>query len=160
VSTEVRSESPEKVIQIRRCACVVKGGRRFSFTAMVVVGDKNGRVGWGYGKAIEVPMAVEKAVKQAQRSMISVPVVNHTLPHRVIGHYRASRVLLLPAPPGTGIIAGEGVRSVVESVGITDILTKAYGSTNPINLVKATFNGLQQLRTRDQVARLRGVQIG
>ena len=160
MSTEVRSDSPEKVIQIRRCACVVKGGRRFSFTAMVVVGDKSGRVGWGYGKALEVPLAVEKAVKAAQRNMISVPVVEHTLPHRVVGHFRASRVLLLPAPAGTGIIAGEGVRAVVESAGITDILTKAYGSTNPINLVKATFNGLLQLRTRDQIARLRGVQIG
>lgn len=159
MSTETRSDSPEKVIQIRRCACVVKGVRRFSFTAMVVVGDRSGRVGWGYGKAIEVPMAVEKAVKAAQRNMISVPVVNHTVPHRVVGHYRSSRVLLLPAPPGTGIIAGEGVRSVVESVGITDILTKAYGSTNPINLVKATFNGLEQLRTREQIARLRGVEL-
>lgn len=160
MSTETRSDSPEKVIQIRRCACVVKGGRRFSFTALVVVGDKSGRVGWGYGKAIEVPMAVEKAVKAAQRNMISVQVVNHTLPHRVVGHYGASRVLLLPAPPGTGIIAGQGVRAVVESAGITDILTKAYGSTNPMNIIKATFNGLLQLRTRDQVARLRGVQIG
>jgi small subunit ribosomal protein S5 len=159
VSTDVRSDSPEKVVQIRRCACVVKGGRRFSFTALVVVGDGRGRVGWGYGKAAEVPQAVEKAVKGANRNTISVPVVESTIPHRVIGRYRASRVLLLPASPGTGIIAGEGVRAVVESAGINNILTKSFGSTNPINLVKATFDGLRQLRTREFVQRLRGVNV-
>lgn len=160
MSTDGRGESPEKVVQIRRCACVVKGGRRFSFTAMVVVGDGSGRVGWGYGKATEVPLAVEKAVKNASRNTISVPVVENTVPHQIIGRYRASKVLLLPAKPGTGIIAGACVRAVVESVGITDILTKSYGSNNPINLVKATFDGLSQLRTREDVARLRGVEIG
>ena len=159
MSTDTRTENPEKVVQIRRCACVVKGGRRFSFTAMVVVGDGNGRVGWGYGKAVEVPLAVEKAVKNANRNMIQIPIVETTLPHQVVGRFRACRVLLLPVRPATGIIAGECVRAVVESAGISDILTKSFGSPNPINLVKATFNGLSQLRTRDQVARLRGVEV-
>jgi len=159
VSSELRTDNPEKVIQIRRCACVVKGGRRFSFTALVVVGDRNGRVGWGYGKAVEVPMAVEKATKAANRRTISIPLSENTLPHQVWGHYGTARVLLIPARPGTGIKAGEAVRSVVESAGITDILTKCFGSTNPINLIKATFDGLSQLRTRDEVARLRGVKV-
>ena len=161
MSTNVatKSESPEKVVQIRRCACVVKGGRRFSFTAMVVVGDKNGRVGWGYGKAVEVPLAVEKAQKNTNRNMIRVPIVETTIPHQIVGRYRSSRVLLLPASPGTGIIAGECVRAVMEMVGISDILTKSFGSNNPINLVKATFKGLQQMRTREDVARLRGVEL-
>lgn len=156
---EQRSEHPEKVVQIRRCSCVVKGGRRFSFTALVVVGDGNGRVGWGYGKAIEVPLAVEKAVKSANRSLVRVSIVDTTVPHEIVGRYRASRVLLLPGRPGTGIIAGECVRSVVESAGITDILTKSFGSNNPINLVKATFDGLMKLRTREETARLRGVEV-
>ena len=159
MATPGRTESPEQVVQIRRCACVVKGGRRFSFSALVVIGDKNGRVGWGYGKATEVPLAVEKAVKNADRNMIQVSIVDSTLPHQVIGRYGAARVLLLPASPGTGIIAGECVRAVVQSAGITDILTKSRGSNNPINLVKATFDGLGQLRTREDVARLRGVEV-
>jgi small subunit ribosomal protein S5 len=160
VTTEFRGDSPEKVIQIRRCACVVKGGRRFSFTALVVVGDKNGKVGWGYGKAIEVPMAVEKASKGANnRRMLSIPLTGSTIPHQVWGHYGTAKVLLIPARPGTGIKAGEAVRAVVESAGITDILTKCFGSTNPINLIKATFDGLAQLRTREETARLRGVQV-
>lgn len=156
---EQRSQNPEKVIQVRRCACVVKGGRRFSFTALVVVGDGNGRVGWGYGKAVEVPLAVEKAVKVANRSMVRVPIVDSSIPHQVNGVFRSSKVLLLPASPGTGIIAGECVRAVVESAGITDILTKSFGSNNPMNLVKATFEGLLRLRTREDVERLRGVQV-
>ncbi len=156
---EQSQQKPEKVVQVRRCACVVKGGRRFSFTAMVVVGDGNGRVGWGYGKAVEVPSAVEKAVKSANRNMIRVPIVDSTVPHEIVGRFRSSRVLLLPARPGTGVIAGECVRSVVESAGISDILTKSYGSNNPINLVKATFDGLMRLRTRDDIARLRGVGV-
>lgn len=158
-TAEVKSDSGEKVVQIRRCACVVKGGRRFSFAALVVTGDNNGRVGYGYGKAVEVPLAVEKATKQSNRSQMSVPIVGTTIPHQVIGEFRSSRVLLLPAKPGTGIIAGDCVRSVVEAVGITDILTKAYGSTNPLNLVKATFDALKQLRTREQIERLRGVSL-
>lgn len=158
-TAEVKNDSGERVVQIRRCACVVKGGRRFSFAALVVTGDGNGRVGYGYGKAIEVPLAVEKATKQSNRSQMSVPIVGTTIPHQVIGEFRASRVLLLPAKPGTGIIAGDCVRSVVEAVGITDILTKAYGSTNPLNLVKATFDALKKLRTREQIERLRGVSL-
>ena len=159
MSTDVQSGSPEKVVQIRRCACVVKGGRRFSFTALVVVGNGQGQVGWGYGKAVEVPLAVEKATKQANRSQIRVPIVETTIPHQIIGTFRSSKVILIPARPGTGIIAGEAVRSVVESAGISDILTKSFGSTNPMNLVKATIEGLKQLRTRDDVARLRGVEL-
>jgi len=160
VSTaDVKGDSGEKVVQIRRCACVVKGGRRFSFAALVVTGDGNGRVGYGYGKAIEVPLAVDKATKQSNRTQMSVPIVGTTIPHQVLGEFRASRVLLLPAKPGTGIIAGDCVRSVVEAVGITDILTKAYGSTNPLNLVKATLDALKKLRTREQIERLRGVSL-
>lgn len=158
-SAEVKSDSGERVVQIRRCACVVKGGRRFSFAALVVTGDGHGRVGYGYGKAIEVPLAVDKATKQSNRSQMSVSVVGTTIPHQVIGEFRSSRVLLLPAKPGTGIIAGDCVRSVVEAVGITDILTKAYGSTNPLNLVKATMEALKKLRTREQIERLRGVSL-
>lgn len=159
MSNVARAESPEQVVQIRRCACVVKGGRRFSFSALVVVGDKNGRVGWGYGKAVEVPLAVEKAVKNAERRTQPVKIVDNTVPHRVEGRFGAARVLLLPARAGTGIIAGQCVRAVVESVGITDILTKSRGSNNPINLVKATFDALQKLRTREDIARLRGVEV-
>ncbi|MGC1276141.1 MAG: 30S ribosomal protein S5 [Planctomycetaceae bacterium] len=156
---EGRGDHQEKTVQIRRCACVVKGGRRFSFTALVVVGDGRGKVGYGYGKAGEVPNAIEKATKQGGRSMVSVPIVETTIPHEVIGRFRSSRVKLIPAKPGTGLKAGEAVRAVVESAGISDILTKCYGSTNAMNVVKATFDALSQLRTRDQVARLRGVEI-
>ncbi|MBL8816849.1 MAG: 30S ribosomal protein S5 [Planctomyces sp.] len=156
---DVRNDSGEKVVQIRRCACVVKGGRRFSFAALVVTGDGNGKAGYGYGKAIEVPLAVDKATKQANRSQQSVPLVGTTIPHQVVGRFRSSSVLLLPAKPGTGVIAGDSVRLVLESVGISDILTKAYGSTNPLNLVKATFDALKQLRTREQIERLRGVSL-
>ena len=159
MATDNQAQSPEKVIQIRRCACVVKGGRRFSFAAMVVVGDRNGRVGWGYGKAKEVPLAVEKATKVANRSLVSVPLRDTTIPHHIIGRFGASKVLLVPASRGTGIIAGATVGAVVESVGIKDILTKSRGSNNPVNLVKATFDALTKLRTREDVARLRGVEI-
>lgn len=158
-SVETRNESLEHVVQIRRCACVVKGGRRFSFAALVVTGDGAGKAGYGYGKATEVPLAVEKATKQANRSQNAIPIVGTTIPHQVVGTFRASRVLLLPAKPGTGIIAGECVRSVVEAAGVHDILTKSYGSTNPLNLVKATFDALSKLRTREQVERLRGVSL-
>lgn len=158
-SAEVKSGSSDRVVQIRRCACVVKGGRRFSFAALVVVGDENGKVGFGYGKGTEVPVAVEKATKQANRRLRSVSLRGTTIPHRVEGRFGASRVLLLPAAPGTGVIAGATVRSVVELVGVKDILTKSRGSSNPTNLVKATFDALSKLRTRDDVARLRGVEI-
>ena len=149
----------ETVVKIRRCAAVVKGGRRFSFNAMVVVGDRQGKVGWGYGKANEVPPAVEKAVKDGQRRMQKVLLKGTTIPHRVTGKYGAARVILLPAAPGTGVIAGASVRAVVEAAGIQNILTKAHGSSNPINLVKATLNALEQLRTAEEVQRLRGVPL-
>ena len=149
----------ETVVKIRRCAAVVKGGRRFSFNAMVVVGDRQGKVGWGYGKANEVPPAVEKAVKDGQRRMQRVLLKGTTIPHRVTGKFGAARVILLPAAPGTGVIAGASVRAVVEAAGIQNILTKAHGSSNPINLVKATLNALGQLRTAEEVQRLRGVPL-
>ena len=149
-------------MKIRRCAAVVKGGRRFSFNALVVVGDKHGRVSWGYGKANEVPPAVEKASKDAQETLkrqAKVQMRGETIPHRVIGRFGASRVVMLPASPGTGVIAGGAVRAVVQAAGITDILTKSYGSTNKLNLVKAAIDALTQLRTKDEVARLRGVAL-
>jgi small subunit ribosomal protein S5 len=150
------------VVKIRRSACVVKGGRRFSFNALVVVGDKNGRVAFGYGKANEVPPAVEKALKDGQETLKRqkrVSLRGETIPHRVIGRFGASRVILIPAGPGTGVKAGPGVREVLQACGIRNILTKTHGSTNPINLVKATIAGLLELRTREEVARLRGVKL-
>ena len=160
---EVRVENlVDRVVKIRRCAAVVKGGRRFSFNALVVVGDRNGRVSWGYGKANEVPPAVEKAAKDAQERLKRQKVVSmagETIPHRIIGQFGASKVILVPAGPGTGVKAGPGVRDVLECCGIRNILTKTHGSTNPINLVKATIEGLMQLRTREDVARLRGVTL-
>jgi len=147
----------DRVVKIKRCAAVVKGGRRFSFAAMVVVGDGKGRVGWGYGKANEVPPSVSKGQKQASRSMIEVPVVHGTIPHQVWGQFGAAKVLLIPAGAGTGIIAGQAVRAVCEAVGLHDILTKSYGTNNPVTLVKATIDALSKLRTREQVAALRGL---
>jgi len=152
-------ESPEKVVQIRRCACVVKGGRRFSFTALVIVGDGQGRVGYGYGKGVEVPRAVEKAVKSANRTMIRVPQLGTSIPHQVVGQFGTSKVMFMPANPGTGIIAGECLRAIAESAGIKDVLTKCRGSSNPLNVVKAAFAALKQLRTREDIARLRGVEL-
>lgn len=149
----------ESVIEIKRCAAVVKGGRRFSFNALVVVGDKKGSAAYGYAKAKEVPPAVDKAVKQALRRQVKVSMKGATIPHRVTGRFGASKVLLIPAAPGTGIIAGRGVRDVMVAAGIQDILTKNLGSTNPINVVKATLDGLSKLRTRDDVAQLRGVTL-
>jgi len=149
----------DKVVKIRRCAAVVKGGRRFSFTALVVVGDGRGRVGYGYGKANEVPPAVEKAIKDGTRNMFEVPMQGSTIPHTIKGHFGAARVTLVPAAPGTGVIAGAAVRAVCEAAGIRDILTKSYGSTNPHNLVKATISALRQLRTPSEVERLRGVSL-
>ena len=150
------------VVKIKRSACVVKGGRRFSFNALVVVGDKQGKVSFGYGKANEVPPAVEKAIKEGEamaKRTKKVSLRGSTIPHRVIGKFGASRVILVPAGPGTGVKAGPGVREVLQACGITNILTKVHGSTNPINLVKATLNGLSQLRTKEDVARLRGVAL-
>ncbi|MFO0948859.1 MAG: 30S ribosomal protein S5 [Planctomycetota bacterium] len=149
----------ESVVQIKRCAAVVKGGRRFSFNALVIVGDKRGSVGIGYAKAKEVPPAVDKAVKRAHKRMNKISLRGTTLPHRVIGRYGSARVILLPAAPGTGVIAGRGVRDVMVAAGVTDVLTKCIGSTNPINVVKATIAGLNKLRTREQVAELRGVTL-
>src|SRR6202045_5539909 len=152
----------ERVVKIRRCAAVVKGGRRFSFNALVVVGDRHGRVAWGYGKANEVPPAVEKATKDAQEAMkrqARIQLKGQTIPHRVIGKFGGSKVIMVPAGPGTGVKAGPGVRDVLEACGIKNILTKTHGSTNPLNLVKATIQGLLLLRTRDEVARLRGVTL-
>jgi small subunit ribosomal protein S5 len=154
-----RGELIDKVIKIRRCAAVVKGGRRFSFTALVVVGDGRGKVGWGYGKANEVPPAVEKAIKDGARNMHDIPMSGTSIPHTIHGHFGAARVVLVPARPGTGVIAGAAVRAVCEACGIRDILTKAFGSTNPINLVKASINAMRQLRSQGDVERLRGVSL-
>lgn len=146
----------DRVVHISRVAKVVKGGRRFSFSAVVVVGDGNGHVGTGLGKANEVPEAIRKAVQNAKRSLIRVPLKNGTIPFEVTGVFGASRVVIRPASPGTGVIAGSGVRAVIESAGISDILTKSLGSNNPHNLVKATIEGLSQLRTSEQVSGMRG----
>lgn len=149
----------ENVVKVYRCATVVKGGRRFSFAALVVVGDRNGQVGVGYGKANEVPSAVEKATKAARRNLIKVHLAGTSIPHQTMAKYGASKVMLLPAGEGTGVIAGASVRAVMELAGVKDVLTKAYGSTSPKNLVKAAFLGLQSLRSRDDVARARAVSI-
>lgn len=149
----------DNVVKINRCATVVKGGRRFSFSALVVVGDGKGICGYGFGKAKEVPMSVEKAVKDAKKRLIRVPLVGATIPHEVIGEYCSTRVFLKPASPGTGVTAGPAVRALLEAVGVHDILTKTYGSTNKINVVRATMDGLLQLRRKEQVAELRGVTI-
>ena len=149
----------ETVVKINRCAAVVKGGRRFSFSALVTVGDQAGVVGCGFGKAKMVPSAVEKGVKDGRKMLVRIPMVGTTIPHEVTGEFCSSKVILIPAAPGTGVIAGHAVRAVLESAGIRDILTKSYGSTNPINLVKATFDGLAQLRTRKQAEKARGVSL-
>lgn len=154
-----RGELIDKVIKIKRCAAVVKGGRRFSFAAMVVVGNGRGKVGWGYGKANEVPPSVEKAVKDGSRSMFEISLDSGTIPHQVEGRFGAARVVLVPASAGTGVIAGDAVRAVCEAAGIHNILTKSFGSNNPVNLVKASIEALKQLRTRSDIERLRGVSL-
>jgi small subunit ribosomal protein S5 len=154
-----RGDLVEKVIKIKRCAAVVKGGRRFSFAALVVVGNGNGKVGWGYGKANEVPPSVEKAAKAGVANMVEVPIENGTISHPVTATYGAAKIVLVPAAPGTGVIAGTAVRAVCEAAGIHNILTKSFGSNNPTNLVKAAIDALTRLRTQSSVERLRGVTL-
>jgi small subunit ribosomal protein S5 len=149
----------DTVVKIYRCAKVVKGGRRFSFAALVVVGDREGAVGVGYGKANEVPMSVEKGVKDAKKSLHKIPLEGRTIPHQVIGRFRATKIVLVPASPGTGVIAGSSARAVLEFAGVHDVLTKVYGSTSAKNVVKATLDGLLKLRDKEMVEALRGVAI-
>lgn len=149
----------DTVVKVFRCSKVVKGGRRFSFAALVVVGDRAGTVGVGYGKANEVPRSVEKAVKDAKKALHKIPLVGRTIPHRVDGKYRATKVALVPASPGTGVIAGSCARAVLEYAGVQDVLTKVYGSTSAKNVVKATLDGLLKLRNKEMVESLRGVAV-
>jgi small subunit ribosomal protein S5 len=149
----------DTAVKIYRCAKVVKGGRRFSFAALVVVGDRNGTVGVGYGKANEVPLAVEKGIKEARKSLHNIPLFGRTIPHKVIGKCRATKIVMVPANPGTGVIAGSSARAVLEYAGVQDVLTKVYGSTSAKNVVKATLAGLLKLRNKEEVESLRGVEV-
>lgn len=149
----------DTVVKVFRCSKVVKGGRRFSFAALVVVGDHDGTVGIGYGKAREVPQAVEKAVKDAKKNLVKVSLLDGTLPHLVVGKCRATSVTMVPASPGTGVIAGSSARAVLEFAGVHNVLTKIYGSTSAKNVVKAVMDGLSKLRTKEDIEALRGVEI-
>lgn len=156
---EENKEYKEKLVTVNRVAKVVKGGRNFRFTALVVVGDENGHVGAGLGKAAEIPEAIKKAVQKAKKSMIEVPLVGTTIPHEILGVFGCGKVLLLPASEGTGVIAGGPARAVLEMAGVKDIKTKSYGSNTPSNCVKATIEGLRNLKTAEMVAKLRGISV-
>ncbi len=158
-SREISENTFEKVVHINRCSKVVKGGRRFSFSALVVSGDRDGRVGFGFGKAQEVSECIKKSSEASKKQMMSVNITHNTIPHPVIGEHGGARVLLFPASPGTGLIAGGGVRAVVEAAGIKDLLAKSMGSNNPANVVKATLNALEQLRTKEQIYSARGKRL-
>ncbi len=149
----------EDVVKINRCAKVVKGGKRFSFAAFVVLGDNKGKVGFGKGKAKEVASSIDKAVRDGEKDVRPYPIVGGTIPHEVEGRFGSAKVRLLPAAPGTGVIAGRSVRAVLEKAGVHDILTKCYGNHNPVNLIRATINALSKLRTKDQYQQLRGVEL-
>jgi small subunit ribosomal protein S5 len=157
--SEEQKPLEDTTVKIYRCSKVVKGGRRFSFAALVAVGDRVGTVGIGYGKANEVPMAVEKAIKDAKKNLHKVPLVGGTIPHQISGKYRATKIILVPANPGTGVIAGSSARAVLEYAGVQDVLTKVIGSTSAKNVVKATLNGLLNLRNEEIVNSLRGVEV-
>ena len=161
VNTSGQEEKPfeDTVVKIFRCSKVVKGGRRFSFAALVVVGNRDGMVGVGYGKAKEVPLSVEKAVKDAKKSIQEVSLLGTTIPHQVVGKYRATKIIMVPAHPGTGVIAGSSARAVLEYAGVQDILTKVVGSASAKNVVKATLNGLLKLKSKELVESLRGVEV-
>ncbi len=153
------SEFKEKLVAVNRVVKVVKGGRNFRFSALVVVGDEKGRVGAGMGKAAEIPEAIRKAVEDAKKHLVTVPMKGTTIPHEAVGYYGTGKVVLLPAQEGAGIIAGGGARAVLEMAGVKDIRTKSFGTSNPINMVKATLTGLKTLRSAEQVARLRGKTV-
>ncbi len=161
VNLSGQEEKPfeDTTVKVFRCSKVVKGGRRFSFAALVVVGDRDGTVGIGYGKANEVPMAVEKGLKDARKSLHKIALVGRTIPYQITGRYRATKIVLVPASPGTGVIAGSSARAVLEYAGVQDVLTKVYGSTSAKNVVKATLDGLVRLRGKETIEALRGVEV-